>query len=103
MLHKCANPTCLNPFRKLSEGRLFLVEMEITDPVGRVRARADGRAPHRIEHFWLCKDCAAVLTLSFERGQGVVTVPLPEAAKKSALASLHLGRSSEDARLREAS
>lgn len=103
MLHKCANPTCLNPFRKLSEGRLFLVEMEIADPAGRVRARADGRAPHRIEHFWLCGDCAAVLTLTFERGQGVVTVPLPETAEKKALAPLNLGRDSQVARLREAS
>lgn len=103
MLHKCANPTCLNPFRKLSEGRLFLVEMEVSDPAKRMRARADGRVPHRIEHFWLCNDCAAVLTLTFERGRGVVTVPLPEAAKKRAPAPLQLDRASEDAMLREAS
>jgi len=103
MLHKCANPTCLNPFRKLSEGRLFLVEMEITDPKNRTRARADGRIPHRIEHFWLCNDCAAVLTLTFERGQGVVTVPLPETAKRSALAPLHLEDVFDNATRREAS
>ena len=103
MLHKCANPTCLNPFRKLSEGRLFLVEMEITDPIRRVRARADGRVPHRIEHFWLCSDCAAVLTLTFERGQGVVTVPLPETAKKRALVPLQLSHASKDATRRQAS
>ena len=103
MLHKCANPTCLNPFRKLSEGRLFLVEMEITDPKNRTRARADGRVPHRIEHFWLCNDCAAVLTLTFERGQGVVTVPLPETAKRSALAPLHLEDVFDNATRREAS
>ena len=31
MLHKCANPACLIPFRKLSQGKLFLVE---TEPLG---------------------------------------------------------------------
>jgi len=103
MLQKCANPTCLHPFRRLSEGRLFLVEMEILDPVNRVRARADGRVPHRIEHFWLCNDCAEVLTLTFERGQGVVTVPLPETAKKRALAPPRIGPALEDAARRRAS
>lgn len=103
MLHKCANPTCLNPFRRLSEGRLFLVEMEDPDPRSRARARADGRAPHRIEHFWLCNDCAAVLTLTFERGQGVVTVPLPKTAKRSALAPLNLSNGFEGAARRRAS
>lgn len=102
MLHKCANPTCLSPFRRLSEGRLFLVEMEIPDAAGRARIRADGRAPHRIEHFWLCNDCATVLTLTFERGQGVVTVPLPKPAKKSALVPLHLSALDDPTR-REAS
>ncbi|HTZ98087.1 MAG TPA: hypothetical protein VMB18_16920 [Terriglobales bacterium] len=103
MLHKCANPTCLNPFRKLSEGRLFLVEMEVADATNRIRSRTGKRTPHRIEHFWLCNDCAAVLTLTFERGQGVVTVPLPETAKRSALAPLHLGDVFEDAPHPEAS
>jgi hypothetical protein len=103
MLHKCANPTCLNPFRRLSEGRLFLVETEIAEPKNRAQARADGRAPHRIEHFWLCNDCAAVLTLTFERGQGVVTVPLPETAKRSALTPLHLADPFGNASRREAS
>ena len=28
MLHKCANPACPVPFRKLSQGKLFLVETE---------------------------------------------------------------------------
>ena len=31
MLHKCANPACPIPFRKLSHGKLFLVE---TEPLG---------------------------------------------------------------------
>jgi hypothetical protein len=31
VLHKCANPACPIPFRKLSQGKLFLVE---TEPLG---------------------------------------------------------------------
>jgi hypothetical protein len=88
MLHKCANPKCLNPFRKLSEGKLFPVEMKINNRTDRLRP--GGKASHRIEHFWLCNECAAVLTLAFEPGRGVVTVPRREAAKKDAVAPLHL-------------
>ncbi len=102
MLHKCANPTCPNPFRKLSEGKLFLVEMEDGDPRNRLRARSEGKIPHRIEHFWLCSDCASVLTLSFQRDRGVVPIPLPETAKRSALAPLHLTETFPEVNSREA-
>jgi hypothetical protein len=82
MLHKCANPACLSPFRKLSQGKLFLVETE--PPEGSQSRRANWRGPssHRIEYYWLCDQCAFVLTLSYEKGLGVVTVPRPDVAKK---------------------
>ena len=82
MLHKCANPTCINPFRKLSEGKLFLVEIDGSLAGGQLPANWDGKTSRRIEHFWLCDQCAPVLTLSFEKGRGMVTVPLPEAVKR---------------------
>ena len=82
MLHKCANPDCVRPFRKLTEGKLFLIEINGSYPTGQTAAKWDGQAPHRIEHFWLCEQCAAVLTLSFEKGRGMVTVPLPESVRK---------------------
>jgi hypothetical protein len=81
MLQKCANPACLNPFRKLSEGKLFLVESPGPSLDPRVRGWDEGGF-RRIEHFWLCGDCAAVLTLSFERGKGIVPVPLNPARKR---------------------
>ena len=75
MLHKCANPACLNPFRKLSQGKLFLVE---TPPVEEpTTTRKRGLTNHRIEYYWLCDQCAFVLTLSYENGRGVVAVPRP--------------------------
>lgn len=82
MLHKCANPACLRPFRKLSQGKLFLVEAEARERLGRRRANRGGQPSHRIEYYWLCDQCAFVLTLSYEEGQGVIAVPRPEFVKK---------------------
>ena len=89
MLHKCANPACLIPFRKLSQGKLFLVE---TEPLGVSelrRARWRGQPSHRIEYYWLCAQCAFALTLSYEKGRGVVVVPRPDFAKKKPAAAVH--------------
>lgn len=82
MLHKCANPDCVRPFRRLAEGKLFLIEIAGACPSGRTAARWDGQTLHRVEHFWLCEQCASVLTLSFDKGRGLMTVPLPEAVRK---------------------
>ena len=79
MLHKCANPECSRSFRNLAEGKLFLIETNGTAPALR---GWDGPAARRVEHFWLCELCASVLTLSFDKGRGMVTVPLPEAVRK---------------------
>ncbi|HEX4484923.1 MAG TPA: hypothetical protein VH088_01560 [Terriglobales bacterium] len=71
MLHKCANSTCSNLFRRLHEGKLFQVETEY-------RAVASWRRNHpvrKVERYWLCDECAPQMTLSFEKG-GVMTVPL---------------------------
>ena len=82
MLHKCANPGCIRPFRRLTEGKLFLIEINAACSPEQAGTRRDVQAPHRIEHFWPCEECAAVLTLSFEKGRGMVTVPLPESMRK---------------------
>jgi hypothetical protein len=84
VLNKCANPTCLSPFRKLNQGKLFLVETEAQGGSGLRRANWGGRPPRRIEYYWLCDGCAFVLTLSYEAGQGVITVPRGELAKQVA-------------------
>lgn len=75
MLHKCANPQCANPFRKLTQGKLFLVE---TDRHNLAPEPVDWRrqSHRKIEYFWLCDQCAPRLTLAYESGRGVVTVAL---------------------------
>jgi len=73
MLKKCANPMCPNPFRVLSQGKLF--QMEVDDFVACANRR--NRSPRRVERYWLCDRCCSSLTLTFEKGRGMVTVPLP--------------------------
>lgn len=90
MLHKCANPACTSLFRRLSLGKLFLLETDngeaLTLPIVS-RSRKD-RSLRRIERYWLCDGCASLLTLTFERGRGMVTVPLP--GRNRPVASVHL-------------
>lgn len=76
MLAKCANPACSIPFRRLSEGKLFQVETAGSPSEGIYDVRK-GKPPHRIEHFWLCNQCAVLVTLTFDARVGIVTVPLP--------------------------
>jgi hypothetical protein len=79
MLHKCANPACPSVFRSLSRGKLFLLETDaatasLPRPSPTSRRQRPGR---RVERYWLCDVCSSLLTLTFERGRGMVTVPLP--------------------------
>ena len=81
MLNKCASPDCDVPFRKLSEGRLYLLE---TDPGGCKESKLAswrGQPTRRVEYYWLCDACAIVLTLFYEKGRGVVTVARTGAAR----------------------
>lgn len=81
MLQKCANPACASPFRRLSEGKLFLAEVQpLAD--GARRRGWDERGAQRIEHFWLCGECANTLTLTFDVHRRAV--PVPVAPKKRA-------------------
>ena len=89
MLHKCANPACPIPFRKLSQGKLFLVETEPLAVSELRRARWRNPPSHCIEYYWLCEQCAFALTLSYEKARGVVTVPRPEVATKRPAAVAH--------------
>jgi hypothetical protein len=90
MLHKCANSCCSNLFRRLSEGKLFQVETEYFDKG--VRGNGSGaartRARRRVEYFWLCEECASFLSLTFDKAQGVITVPLADASGKKTVTAL---------------
>ena len=89
MLHKCANPACPNRFRHLNLGKLFQVETQFF-PLSVSRHLTTKRRPRsarRIEHYWLCDPCSLLLTLTFEKGRGMITVPLPVAIGKSVAGS----------------
>ena len=89
MVAKCANPNCTNEFHYLRNGRLFIVEVDENSrltalgpqPVG------DRKKAHRIEHYWLCDECAPSLTLAIDRQQGVVAVPIGTPVARRAAAS----------------
>jgi hypothetical protein len=79
MLSHCANTECHKPFLRLREGKLFLVETErLTkpgEPAGPpfVRAKQQSR---RVEHYWLCDDCAAQWTLIYDKEHGIALASL---------------------------
>jgi hypothetical protein len=85
VLHKCANPACPNRFRHLNLGKLFQVETQLFPlSVSRhLQTKRRPRSARRIEHYWLCDPCSLLLTLTFEKGRGMITVPLPAAIGKS--------------------
>ncbi|HYX69423.1 MAG TPA: hypothetical protein VE825_09845 [Terriglobales bacterium] len=77
MLSKCANPSCSTPFRYLREGRLYRIDVAAsaeTRPHGPFLVNGH-KGPEKIEHFWLCAECATSLTLAFEKDKGVTVVP----------------------------
>ncbi len=90
MLYKCANPDCLSIFRRLSQGKLFVVETDNSTVAlsGITSANRRARSARRLERYWLCDCCASLLTLSFKRGRGVVAVPLP--AGNTRVPAVHL-------------
>jgi hypothetical protein len=80
MLYKCANPACAKPFRRLDEGKLFQVETEYFPASESRQALPSKRGRmlrHHIERYWLCDSCSSSLTLTFEQGRGISTIPLP--------------------------
>ncbi len=84
MLSHCANSQCSKPFLRLREGKLFLVETPGT-------AKQEGLAgpivpslrkpPQRVEHFWLCDQCASAWTLIQNGTFGIALVPLTQPAE----------------------
>ena|ERR671937_1198960 len=87
MLAKCANAACSAPFLYLREGKLYQVELDAaTAPISlpekhpgtdEVQDFSTDRKPSRhLEFFWLCGACSSNFTLAFQRGRGIVAVPI---------------------------
>ena len=82
MIAKCANPSCVASFRYLHEGKVFMVE------VGTPGDATKAKLPHRIEHFWLCSQCAQSLTLVMHEGK-VSTRPLDRLFVETMAETIH--------------
>ncbi len=55
MVDYCANPKCMKPLHYLREGTVYIFEaldVDFGEPNG-----------HRLEHYWLCGDCASTYLL----------------------------------------
>jgi hypothetical protein len=60
LLSKCANPICFARFHSLRHGKLFRVERKpVADPV---------QTTYHVEYFWLCENCARVMTIVWNNG-----------------------------------
>jgi hypothetical protein len=64
----CANPACNIPFHYFRSGQIFMVDADDVDP----RSRTD-HPKRRIEHFWLCGECAPTTHL-MRTSDGAVTI-----------------------------
>jgi hypothetical protein len=79
MLSQCANSQCGKPFLNLRQGKLFVIEADVSSqsltlpgsPFVRIKLRRQ-----RLEHFWLCDECAGQWTLISNPGLGIEMAPL---------------------------
>ena len=92
MISKCANPACLNRFLYLHTGKLFRFERHTLNQHGLCKENGDSTSEinptqHKqgrcVEFFWLCNDCAPVMTLVYHADTGVVTQRLRKELKAS--------------------
>jgi hypothetical protein len=73
MLSKCANPSCSTPLVYLREGKIFMLEAP-PKPVA-VDSTDAPKLMNRVEHFWLCGPCSALMTMAYDGKKGVQVVP----------------------------
>jgi len=81
MLAKCANPSCSTPLVYLREGKIFMVEsgpqslgLQSKTTIAPAPLQLASKAQNRVEHFWLCGPCSSMMTLTFDRQQGMQVV-----------------------------
>jgi hypothetical protein len=81
MLDKCANPACSATFRRLRDGRVFVIEVEVDH-----QSSASHPARQR-QYFWLCNFCCRTMTVIAEKEKRVQVLPLPATATAARRAS----------------
>ena len=81
MLGKCANPACLESFRKLGSGKLFAFES--TTKVGPAKIPPNSgiaKAGETPRFFWLCETCSMTLTLGLDAAGELTLQRIPDRA-----------------------
>src|SRR5258707_7619322 len=78
MISKCANPACSTRFFYLHEGKLFRFEREAKEDTELLLGFDTTLHKHSrgVEVYWLCRTCAAKMTLVPRHGSRVVPPPL---------------------------
>ena len=82
MLSTCANPACRAPFQYLREGRLYKFEVH-----SGTTAVTNRKPPRKVEHFWLCGECATTMTLTLGEHHKVEITPRKNVPLRRAAAS----------------
>lgn len=67
MVNNCANPACKRPLHYLREGKVFLFAQKESTSNGE-------KVPQRLEHFWLCGECAKFWTLAMGNDRSVQVI-----------------------------
>jgi len=70
MVTKCANPSCMNLFRYLRGGKVFLIDSPHPMLENNKNFRETSR---RSEFFWLCERCSRHMSVSLDRNGNPVT------------------------------
>jgi len=83
MIAKCANPVCSAPFHYLREGKVFRMEFG-SDGSPLQLNLAGSKTVRKIEHFWLCGPCSALLTLVLREGRVEAVSIEPEVFRRAA-------------------
>jgi hypothetical protein len=71
VVEKCANPSCSSKFRRLSEGRLFVMEAGVS------------HQSRRLRYFWLCNSCCRTMTVIVSK-EDKITIASLRAAQAAA-------------------
>jgi hypothetical protein len=64
MVSHCANPSCNKPLHYLREGKVFLFSSTNT-------SGDKSETFQRMEHYWLCGNCARDFTLTMDGENGI--------------------------------
>jgi len=85
MIAYCVNPGCGAQWHSFSEGRMFqfdIVSISVSaiDDIG---APFDEEPRSQTAQFWLCRKCAATMSLTLEPANGLRIVPLTPGSGKT--------------------